>query len=273
MSLGFFGIEVSMPAIVACPSCGGKLRVADELRGQRVRCPACRHIFESPAEPKTPDAMPRTPQDLPLDLSLGEPSPPPLTTLSDPGGLIGAIELKRSSDEPSPSSEPAPHPEPPRRPRLADTRPDRDIADLRRLGPRRDAEPDRGSAVLSLGIISLVGVMVWCIPFIGVFLVPICGILGLSAWIMGQIDLRKMKRGLMDDKNRGITQAGWICGILGTVLNGLITLGCGLLIGGLWYDSVSRLPNTKPIPVQRPAVPMAPKKMPRPPNNRPANPF
>ena len=254
-----------MPAIIACPSCGGKLRVADELRGQRVRCPACQHIFDSAAEVGPTAGPPHASQDLPLDLTLDDPSSPPTSPLDDPGGLTGAIELKRSSDEPSPSPEPKPttEPPPPRRPR---TSLDQDTPDIRRMGPRRDAEPDRGTVVLTLGIISLALILVWCTA-------PIGAVLGLIAWIMGQIDLRKMKRGQMDSENRGMTQAGWICGILGTILNGLIMLSCGVLVGTVWYDSVSRLPNTTPIPATRPAAPPPPKKMPRPPKNRPGNQF
>ncbi len=79
-----------MPAIIACPSCGGKLRIGDALRGQKVRCPACQHTFDSPAEPTSSNA----PQDLPLQLTIDDPStPPPPLSSDDTGGLIGAIEL------------------------------------------------------------------------------------------------------------------------------------------------------------------------------------
>jgi hypothetical protein len=126
---------------------------------------------------------------------------------------------------------------------------------LRRLGPRLDAKPDRGAVVLALGIISLALIAASC--------APVGAILGLIAWIMGQTDLRKMKSGQMDDENRGMTQAGWICGILGTVLNSLLMLACGLFIGALMFSEVSRPRNTQPIPVTRP--PVAPKGLPPPP--------
>ncbi len=247
-----------MPIIIACPSCGGKLRVADALRGQKVRCPTCNHTFDSPPEFGPPDAPPRPLQDLPLELTLDEPSSPPSILQTDTPGLVGAVELQPSTDHPPDSPVPASSPEPKRRPRLRDERLEWDVPDLRRMGPRRDAEPDRGSTVLALGIISLAGLMVWCIPFLGMIMVPICASLGLAAWIMGQIDLRKMKRGQMDDNGRGMTQAGWICGILGTVLNCLLMLGCGLIIGGIWYSEMSRPPNTRPVPITRPPQPIQP---------------
>jgi len=232
-----------MHDIMVCPSCGGKLRITEELRGQRVRCPRCNHIFDSPAEPE-----PRAPQDLPLDLTLGEPSSPPAVPPSVAPGLLGAVEATPSSEQP-------PSEAPPRAPRLRNERLDLDTPNLRRLGRRRDAEPDRGAVVLALGIISLALIAVSC--------APIGAILGLVAWMMGQTDLRKMKSGQMDDENRGMTQAGWICGILGTVLNSLVMLACGLFIGAVWFSETSRPPNTQPIPATRP--PMAPKALPPPP--------
>jgi predicted Zn finger-like uncharacterized protein len=261
-------VEIAMPDIIACPSCGGKLRVPDTLRGQKVRCPACNHTFVSAAEPESPAAPPRAPHDLPLELSLDESSPPPAPSPGAPG-LFGAVELKSASEETPPSAGSSPPPEPRRRPRLAERQGDSDLPDIRRFGPRRDAEPDRGSTVLALGIISLAGVMVWCVPLIGFILVPICAILGLIAWVMGQIDLAKMKRGQMDDTGRGMTQAGWICGIIGTVLNCLLMLACGLFVGGLWYSEMNRPPNTRPIPVTRPVRPVAPKGVNPPPVNPP----
>jgi len=267
-----------MPVIVACPSCGGKLRVADALLGQRVRCPACNHTFDSEAAepPPSPPSSP-APQDLPLQLSLDDPSsPPPPAPSGGTRGLVGAVEVKlsREDDRSAPSRAPTPPPEspppsqPPRRPpRWADERDrDWDVPDIRRRGPRRDAEPDRGAVVLTLGIISVAGTIIYCAA-------PLWSILGLVAWIMGQSDLRKMKRGQMDDNGRSLTQAGWICGILGVVLNSLITLTCGGVIGLAWYMDMSRPPNTRPIPAMRPPPPAPPKRGFPPPNNPPPGKF
>lgn len=74
--------------------------------------------------------------------------------------------------------------------------------------PRRDCEPHRGAMILTFGILALV----------------LCGpIFGPLAWIMGNNDLAEIRAGRMDRDGEGLTQAGRICGIIGSIL-GLIGL-------------------------------------------------
>ena len=68
--------------------------------------------------------------------------------------------------------------------------------------------PHRGAAVLVLGILGI----------------PVCFICGIIAWSMGSKDLREMRAGRMDPAGQGMTQAGWVCGIIGTIL-GMIWVG------------------------------------------------
>jgi hypothetical protein len=86
----------------------------------------------------------------------------------------------------------------------------------RELSPVRGAAlPHQGVAILTMGILSLV------LP---------CGIgliLGPIAWIMGNNDLRQIHAGQMDPDGEGLTQAGRICGIIGTCLNALCVCGGG----------------------------------------------
>jgi hypothetical protein len=88
----------------------------------------------------------------------------------------------------------------------------------KKRGVRRDCEPHRGTLILVLGIVSIV---------IHVLGLP----LGLPAWIMGRRDLTKMDRGEMDPSGRSTTQAGYVCGIIGTILGSLTILGCVAYIG------------------------------------------
>jgi len=67
---------------------------------------------------------------------------------------------------------------------------------------RRYLRPHRGSAVLTLGILGLV----------------VCGICGIIAWVMGNTDMVQIRAGRMDRSGEGMTNAGRICGIIGTIL-------------------------------------------------------
>jgi hypothetical protein len=63
-------------------------------------------------------------------------------------------------------------------------------------------KPHRSAVILVLGILSLV----------------LCAPLGIFAWLMGNGDLRQMDAGTMDPAGRSVTNAGRICGIIGTLL-------------------------------------------------------
>jgi len=49
-------------------------------------------------------------------------------------------------------------------------------------------------------------------------LVGICWPLGIVAWVMGNGDLKEMDAGAMDPSGRSMTNAGRICGMIGTIL-------------------------------------------------------
>ena len=63
-------------------------------------------------------------------------------------------------------------------------------------------KPHRGTLILVLGILGLV----------------VCAPVAIAAWIMGSGDLKEMDAGTMDPSGRGVTNAGKICGIVGTIL-------------------------------------------------------
>ena len=62
--------------------------------------------------------------------------------------------------------------------------------------------PHRAVLILVFGILSFV----------------VCPFFGIAAWVMGNTDLQEMAEGRMDPSGRDLTQAGRICGIVGTVL-------------------------------------------------------
>ena len=52
----------------------------------------------------------------------------------------------------------------------------------------------------------------------GILSLVACQVFGIAAWVMANTDLHEMACGRMDPSGRDMTQAGRICGIIGTVL-------------------------------------------------------
>jgi hypothetical protein len=75
-------------------------------------------------------------------------------------------------------------------------------------------KPHRGTLILVLGILGIVS----CFP------------LGIAAWVMGKRDLKEMDAGTMDPSGRGNTNAGRICGMIGTLMAGIVIV---LAIAGM----------------------------------------
>jgi hypothetical protein len=187
-----------MPIVVECPSCGQKLKVPENLEGKKVRCSKCQGTFT--AEPPAA-APPPTPREEPAEQ-------PPEDDYDD----RPARRSKRRRDD--------------------------DDEDGRDRG-----SPGRGGMLLTFGIISiaaavLTGACGW-IPYVGIvaLVFPFIGLaFGIMAWAMGGGDLKKIKQGSIRQAAKGSTQGGYICGIVGTVLNSLIFVcGCILLIVGLIF--------------------------------------
>lgn len=80
-------------------------------------------------------------------------------------------------------------------------------------------ERGRGALILVLGILSLL--------MFGL-------ITGIPAWVMGNTDLRRMREGKMETADEGLTRAGMILGIIGTLISGLILVFMILVIVGLF---------------------------------------
>jgi predicted Zn finger-like uncharacterized protein len=101
----------------------------------------------------------------------------------------------------------------PRRDEDDDDRPrrDDDNYDRPRRRRRRYQQEHRGQLIMVLGILSF---------FVG------GPILGLVAWIMGSNDLKEMRAGRMDPEGESQTNTGRICGMISTLLGGVVIVGC-----------------------------------------------
>jgi hypothetical protein len=109
-------------------------------------------------------------------------------------------------------------------------------ADIEREPERRDRVPSRGVLVLVLGIISLL-----CLP--SFFASPVGIVLGLIAWVMGHGDLNRINAHEMDPDG-GLTRGGWICGMIGTILNVLLMLSCFGFMSMTFIDSSNHSAKT-----------------------------
>ncbi len=78
--------------------------------------------------------------------------------------------------------------------------------------------PHRGDLILTLGILGLI----------------VCQLLAPVAWIMGKGDMAQIDSGQMDPEGRGLTQAGMILGIVGTIfiVLSLVALVFFMVLGG-----------------------------------------
>jgi predicted Zn finger-like uncharacterized protein len=249
-------VEIAMATmIIDCPSCGRKLRVPDELLGKAVKCPTCEHMFEAPtaqAQTTSPAVFPQAPNS-----AFSPPAAPHESAA--PLGSEGQPTANQDTDFQ-------------RCPNCAE-RNDKDAAHCRFCGEalqhaeqeadrpgeqthppsvRRDAEPHHGPLILVLGIISIVMVMV-------------CGLvglpLGIAAWVMGRRDLLKMRQHVMDPEGAGLTQAGMICGIIGTILDSLWLVGCLIYLAFIFTFAAAGMRGMPPRP---PAVPPPVRQMPVP---------
>ncbi len=166
-----------MPIQISCPSYARQLRVPDNLIGQTVKCPSCQNVFTAEAAA----------------------SPPPGEAYRESSAAY--------QDEP-----PRRDDEPPRPDRGRDR--DDDYDDRPR---RRRYAPHRGTLILILGILGLVGIGA-----------PITGII---AWILGNSDLAQMRAGAMDPEGESNTSLGRILGMIATLLWAIGLFGFCCCIG------------------------------------------
>lgn len=220
-----------MPIETICQTCARKLRVADEYAGKKARCPQCHTIYvvpglsqaAAPVQPTMP--QPTTPQP-----TVGSPSPfapdrgPERWRVRTPDGRVyGPVPKKEldqwvaegrippqaalqieSTDAWRSASEV--YPQLQRTGRLtASSNPFADLPtspNFRSQAVYYQQQPHRGVLILVFGILAWI----------------VCPVFAPIAWIMGQGDLRQMRRGVMDPSGMSMTQAGMILGMVYTIL-------------------------------------------------------
>ncbi len=99
-------------------------------------------------------------------------------------------------------------------------------------GHRSFMKPHRGALILVFGILSIVFAFfgLACCGLVSV----VSGALGIMAWTMGKSDLKQIGLGSIDPGGAGLTNAGRICGIIGTMLSlvAIIVMVAALVLTG-----------------------------------------
>ncbi len=160
---------------------------------QIISCPGCQRKLQVPDTLLGQDVQCPTCGIAFVAQLAGQPPPPPA---------------------PSPAAAPPAYDRPPPSPR-------RDDYGLSTDPWRRDLQPHRGNAVMTLGILSLVGIVL-TVGLLSVILGPI-------AWVMGQTDLEEIRHGRMDPEGENSTNAGKICGMIGTLAGAVVLFSCCVL--------------------------------------------
>jgi len=219
---------------ISCPGCGRKLQIDAADQGKQIRCPVCQQISVVPAstddeqaaggdmaaetaQPATIWHM-RTPEGpiygpvtwAQIDAWAGEGRIAADCELADSssGPWRAATELipELSGSQPAIAHEPAPPNYPYDAAGAAET--------------RGYVAPHRGGLLVFLGLLGF--------AFIGIC-PPFSPILGLITWVMASRDLAEMRAGLMDKSGEQLTQAGWVLGLVLSLLWLIFLVGASLV--------------------------------------------
>jgi hypothetical protein len=191
-----------MAHLITCTECKKQLQVPEDLLGQQVQCPECKHTFtaELPGEKDAVTSSPAkktvAPPSVPTKRAAWDKKP--AAEKDDDEDRKDKKKTKKRRDEDD-----------------DDDRPSRRRSRRSRRG--QDYAPHRGGMILAFGIIGLVSGL-------GIIFGPI-------AWMMGNTDLKEMEAGRMDPEGQGITQVGRILGMIATIMSIVgILLGCGIFV-------------------------------------------
>ena len=170
-----------MAEILTCSKCLKSLQIPEQYCGETVQCPQCGHKFVATSTSVSAAPVPKT----------------------QPGAAGGDANRtkKRWEDQDEDFY--------PRRRRGRNDDDDDDLDDFERpLRRRHTLPPNRGGLIMALGLVSLIGGWLFCLPIV----------VGPAAWYMAQMDLRAIRDGYMDSTGESMVRTGQVCGIISTVI-------------------------------------------------------
>lgn len=214
-----------MPIEAKCPGCDRLLRVSDEFAGKQARCPVCNAIYSVPQLPVIApepalvaasgggDVAPETAvieaepvpdnsvwfMKTPEGQTFGPAKRAELDKWVTEGRVTSDCELR--ADEGAWQTADLVYPVlrgPGGNNSPAGANPPGGLVTTVGGNPSYLA-PHRGGIVLALGLMGFVSG---------------CPILSIMAWVMGNGDLREMREGRMDPEGQGMTQAGYVLGMI-----------------------------------------------------------
>ncbi|HRF00112.1 MAG TPA: hypothetical protein PLI18_06320 [Pirellulaceae bacterium] len=223
-----------MPITFPCTSCGKTLKTPDASAGKQGKCPHCGGLMQIPSTTSAlGSAAPATPSDDPFaglsssapanDSPFGSFTPSSAPPPNDPFGSIPQAKPLPGSTNPyaqapRPASSYGSSPYAPPMPTMAG---------YAGMGAASGAPGSRNAGlILALGILSLVmsvlgGVLCCCMPLSGVMNLIALAV-GLTSALMGHGEMKRYRSGEYGPTGRSETQGGYICGIIGTSISGLM---------------------------------------------------
>ncbi len=203
-----------------CKGCARKLRVGDEFAGRKARCPHCKTIYTVPASGAGLDASWQPAESIgdswllrTKDGAVYGPVPrSELDGWAREGRLDADSQIRKESEENwrraselypslSPASASSVNPFA-SEPTFSADAASPYVSPRATVNPMLGFRPHRGGLILTLSLLGFA-----CCQFFSV-----------AAWIMGHADMKEINAGRMDPAGRGLTQAGMIIGIIGTLL-------------------------------------------------------
>jgi hypothetical protein len=201
-----------------CPSCGRRLRVADEHAGKRARCPHCGAIYEVPTatEPAQHPTAPAAEDRWRLKTSegkvFGPVAKPELDSWFAQGRVTGEDRFQREGEQ---RWRPASELYPTLAAGAAAAKSANPFADVDSTARNPYSPPGGGLASVAAyrrphrgPLILILGILGWAF----------CFVFSIFAWSMGSADLKEMRVGRMDESGRGLTTAGMVLGMIQVIV-------------------------------------------------------
>ena len=219
-----------MSTMLRCPNCSRQVYVDDQQPGTQTRCPSCKTVLTLPAaaetaaddSPAAAASQSTSEDDWYLqgsgDTTYGPVSKAELDDWVQQSRVAPDANIRRGDQPWQPATT--------FYPMLASG-----SSDASGAGPTENANPFAASPTVGTSSQILLephrGTVVLIFGILGWF---ICCGMGVVAWVMGHQDLQKMRAGVMDPEGKGITQAGYIIGMLSVVIPGVVAVGMIILV-------------------------------------------